>query len=136
MTEIGKVSTLLVLCFDCTRPIFQLYSTYVSTVLDLSFECAQHIFRFCSTYVLTFVTEIGNVLTALGLCFDFEFNGAMILCSTLFILCFDCARSMFQMRSTYVSVVLDLCFDSARPMLRLRVQQCYELVFYSARPMF
>ena len=82
------------------------------------------------------MTEIANVSTVLDLCFDFEFNGAMILCSTLFILCFDCARSMFQMRSTYVSVVLDLCFDSARPMLRLRVQQCYELVFYSARPMF
>ena len=62
------------ICFDCARPIYRLYSTYVLTVLDryfdsarlcfgcagLCLDCARPIFLLCSTYNST----------ALGLCFD------------------------------------------------------------------
>ena len=51
--------------------MFRLCSTYVSTVLSLFFDCARPVFRLYSTYVLFFSTQIGYVSTVLDQCFIF-----------------------------------------------------------------
>ena len=112
--------------FRLSRPelgMFRLCSTYVSTLLDLilkvlelfrnsrpklgmirmcsiyastRLDCTRPMFRLCSTSVLT---VLDYLLTALGICFEW-------------------ARLMFPLRSTYVSSALGICFDCARPMFR------------------
>ena len=45
-------------------------------------------------------------------------------------ICFDCARPINRLRSTYVSIVLDLCFDCAWPVF------CFSWPFWLSRPLF
>ena len=45
-------------------------------------------------------------------------------------ICFDCARPINRLCSTYVSIVLDLCFDCAWPVF------CFSWPFWLSRPLF
>ena len=77
-------------CFDCIRPTFRFFSTYLSTMLDL-----------CS-YVSNFLD------------LSFYFLLEIERLSTVLVLCFDSARPMCRLCSTYVSDCAVLIFDMAR----------------------
>ena len=99
------VSTLLVVCFDYARGMFQPYSWHNLTVLEIcrlssdnltlldrvtivlvvDFHCARDMFRLCSGYV-----------------------------STVLVVCFDHARGKFWPWSIYVSVNLKINITHAR----------------------
>ena len=81
-------------CFDCIRPTFRFFSTYLSTMLDLCSSVSN--FLDLSFY---FLLEIGRP-------------------STVLVLCFDSARPMCRLCSTNVSTVLYVFSDMTRYMFR------------------